>query len=127
LQSRLTGASAAASLGVKTSLRIPRLILRGLRVIRPFLQFGLLALAGYICLTRISNYKHHSTDVLTGSILGAINGYLALHIIINLPQKPRIFHHHNHNGFLPTTIMELNQQVSRDSLEFDQTDKRTVL
>ena len=32
------------------------------------IQFGLLALAFYISLTRISDFKHHPTDVLAGNL-----------------------------------------------------------
>ena len=39
---------------------------KGIRIVRPFVQFGLLALAGYVGLTRISDFKHHPGDVLTG-------------------------------------------------------------
>ena len=41
---------------------------KGIRIVRPFVQFGLLALAGYVGLTRISDFKHHPGDVLTGEI-----------------------------------------------------------
>ena len=41
---------------------------RGLRISRPYLQLGLLALATYVGLSRISDYKHHPVDVLAGTV-----------------------------------------------------------
>ena len=37
----------------------PMYILKGLRIFRPFIQGGLLSLASYIAMTRISDYMHH--------------------------------------------------------------------
>ena len=37
----------------------PMYILKGLQIFRPFIQGGLLSLASYIAMTRISDYMHH--------------------------------------------------------------------
>ena len=52
----------------KTSSKFFKTHYKGIRIVRPFVQFGLLALAGYVGLTRISDFKHHPGDVLTGEI-----------------------------------------------------------
>ncbi|XP_034392770.1 phospholipid phosphatase 3-like isoform X2 [Cyclopterus lumpus] len=58
-----------------------RLTWRGARLLRPSLQFFLVLLAFYTGLTRISDYRHHSSDVLTGFIQGALTAYwVAFHI-----------------------------------------------
>ncbi|KAM4584466.1 phospholipid phosphatase 3-like isoform 1-T1 [Odontesthes bonariensis] len=54
---------------------------RGARLLRPMLQFFLVLLAVYTGLTRISDYRHHPSDVLTGYIQGALTAYwVAFHI-----------------------------------------------
>ncbi|XP_072531312.1 phosphatidic acid phosphatase type 2D [Salminus brasiliensis] len=58
-----------------------RLSWRGARLLRPLIQFLLVMLAVYTGLTRISDYRHHPTDVLTGFLQGALTAYwVAFHI-----------------------------------------------
>ncbi|ESO95337.1 hypothetical protein LOTGIDRAFT_117144, partial [Lottia gigantea] len=45
---------------------------RGLLLMKPLLQTMLFCIAYYISMSRISDYKHHWSDVLGGSILGII-------------------------------------------------------
>ncbi|XP_055609325.1 putative phosphatidate phosphatase [Uranotaenia lowii] len=44
---------------------------RGSKLLKHFLQFSLILLAWYTCLSRISDYKHHWSDVLAGAVLGS--------------------------------------------------------
>uniref|UniRef100_A0A3P9HX32 Phosphatidic acid phosphatase type 2D n=1 Tax=Oryzias latipes TaxID=8090 RepID=A0A3P9HX32_ORYLA len=52
-----------------------RLLWRGARLLRPLVQFLLVMIAIYTGLSRISDYRHHPTDVLTGFIQGALTAY----------------------------------------------------
>lgn len=48
------------------------------RLLRPTLQFGLFAVAIYVGLSRVSDYKHHWSDVLVGLIQGALFSVLTV-------------------------------------------------
>ncbi|XP_053195201.1 phosphatidic acid phosphatase type 2D [Scomber japonicus] len=52
-----------------------RLSWRGARLLRPLIQFLLVMIAIYTGLSRISDYRHHPTDVLTGFIQGGLTAY----------------------------------------------------
>ena len=49
-------------------------LLKGIQIFKPYMQFGLLALATYVGMSRISDYMHHPGDVVTGALLGTISG-----------------------------------------------------
>nr|XP_057940114.1 phospholipid phosphatase 3-like [Doryrhamphus excisus] len=58
-----------------------RLTWRRARLLRPLLQFFLFLLAIYTGITRITDNRHHPSDVLVGYTLGALTAYwVAFHI-----------------------------------------------
>ncbi|XP_045121270.1 putative phosphatidate phosphatase isoform X1 [Portunus trituberculatus] len=54
------------------------------RLLRPFLQFLCLMLTFYTTLSRISDYKHHWSDVLSGFILGTVVATLIARYVSDL-------------------------------------------
>ena len=55
---------------IKVSGLFVRVIQSSTQVLRPFIQFGMVTLAFWISLTRISDYFHHPFDVVTGAVVG---------------------------------------------------------
>jgi len=84
LQSRLanfpTGTQAYVNLTYRT-----------LKISRPFLQFGLIILAFWISLTRISDYFHHPLDVATGALVGTLFACVTLVVCADIFNKHSIF------------------------------------
>ena len=78
--------------------RCVRLIFRCLRILRPFLQFGIFVLAFFICLTRLTDYKHHPTDVITGALIGVIYALILLMFVIKIFHNPVVFHFRGNDG-----------------------------
>ncbi|XP_023650476.2 phospholipid phosphatase 3-like isoform X2 [Paramormyrops kingsleyae] len=57
---------------------------RGARLLRPLLQFTLLMMAFYTGLSRVSDHKHHPTDVLAGFVQGALVAYCVVFYVSDL-------------------------------------------
>ena len=68
-----------------------RVVFRGLKILRPFMQFGVFSLAFYISLTRISDYKHHPADVVVGMLVGVFFAMIILLFLVDLFNRPRVF------------------------------------
>ncbi|XP_023275885.1 phospholipid phosphatase 3-like isoform X2 [Seriola lalandi dorsalis] len=56
----------------------------GARLLRPLLQFTLLMMAFYTGLSRVSDHKHHPTDVLAGFVQGALVAYCIVFYVSDL-------------------------------------------
>ena len=91
LHSRLSYETPFGSQKQKEGTECHRIFLRGLRVLKPFLQFMLFILAFWIALTRIKDYRHHPMDVVTGTIVGIVFSGLVLFGIIDIFNRPRSF------------------------------------
>lgn len=60
-----------------------RLVGKWARLLRPTIQFFLIAFAIYVGYTRVSDYKHHWSDVLAGLLQGALIAVL----IVSVPLR----------------------------------------
>ena len=54
---------------------------RSIKIVRPFLQFGMIILSFWVSLTRISDYFHHPLDVIMGAIVGITFAVITLIVI----------------------------------------------
>lgn len=61
-----------------------RMTWRGSRLLKHFLQFALIMMTWFTCLSRISNYKHHWSDVLVGASLGVTIALLVANFVSDL-------------------------------------------
>lgn len=66
-----------------------RMTWRGSYLLRHLIQFICLAMAWFTALSRISDYKHHWSDVLAGSILGAVIAFL----VVSMQYAPTLAWH----------------------------------
>lgn len=55
----------------------------GARLLRPLTQFTLIMMSFYTGLSRVSDHKHHPTDVLAGFVQGALVAYCVVSISIS--------------------------------------------
>lgn len=66
-----------------------RLVGKWARLLRPTIQFFLIAFAIYVGYTRVSDYKHHWSDVLAGLLQGALIAVLIVSVPLRDPTLPR--------------------------------------
>ncbi|XP_048844968.1 phospholipid phosphatase 2-like [Brienomyrus brachyistius] len=76
-ESRLSFYSGHSSFGMYCMLFLAlyvqaRMVTKWARLLRPTVQFFLVAFALYVGYTRVSDYKHHWSDVLVGLLQGAL-------------------------------------------------------
>ncbi|CAL1567663.1 unnamed protein product [Knipowitschia caucasica] len=76
------------------------------RLLRPTLQFFLVAASVYTGLSRVSDYKHHWSDVLTGLLQGALMAILLVFFVSDFFKKPGPENIMKHEDIPHTTLQE---------------------
>lgn len=93
-ESRLSFYSGHSSFGMYCMLFLAlyvqaRLVAKWARLLRPTIQFFLVAFAVYVGYTRVSDYKHHWSDVLVGLLQGALIALLTVRYVSDFfKQRP---------------------------------------
>ncbi|XP_041272632.1 phospholipid phosphatase 2 isoform X1 [Onychostruthus taczanowskii] len=93
-ESRLSFYSGHSSFGMYCMMFLAlyvqaRLVGKWARLLRPTIQFLLIAFAIYVGYTRVSDYKHHWSDVLVGLLQGALIAVLIVHYVSDFfKQRP---------------------------------------
>ena len=54
---------------------------RNFRLVRPLMQTGCALFAVFTSLTRVSDYKHHAGDVISGAVLGLAISSLTVTVV----------------------------------------------
>ncbi|XP_020649887.2 phospholipid phosphatase 2 isoform X2 [Pogona vitticeps] len=88
-ESRLSFYSGHSSFGMYCMMFLAlyiqaRLVGRAARLLRPTIQFFLLFFAIYVGYSRVSDYKHHWSDVLVGLLQGALVAILVIRYVSDL-------------------------------------------
>ena len=55
---------------------------RNFRLVRPLMQTGCALFAVFTSLTRVSDYKHHAGDVVSGAVLGLAVSSLTVTVVL---------------------------------------------
>ncbi|XP_072243780.1 phospholipid phosphatase 1-like [Leuresthes tenuis] len=84
-----------------------RLKLRWARLLRPMTQFFLIATAIYVGLSRVSDYKHHWSDVLAGLLQGGSVAVFTVFCVSNFFAQP----------VEPVVSQEEEEEASHTSLQ----------
>lgn len=112
---------------------VAKVLFRGGRIARPFIQFSLFGLAFWICLTRISDYKHHPGDVAIGILVGVVWAILLHAYTLELFTKPLSFWSTSRMNEHALSRGKLPEMVGAKSSNVDQPDSanrsrsRTIL
>lgn len=76
------------------------------RLLRPTIQFFLIATAVYVGLSRVSDYKHHWSDVLTGIVQGGLMAVFVVFCVANFFEQPVDTVVSQEEGGSPTILQE---------------------
>jgi phosphatidate phosphatase len=94
------------------------------RIVLPALQFLLLSLAMYCAYTRVSDYKHHWSDVLFGSLMGTLVAAFVGIYVAELFQRREI--PSENDGLATDTAGTLVKGDRNESVDQDPPDKIAV-
>ena len=85
-----------------------------MKIARPFLQFFLFAFALGIALTRVADYRHHPTDVVTGIVVGLFFAAIILLFLADIINRPISFQ--THYKQVSDDVQEVNDDIGLDQV-----------
>ncbi|XP_067686567.1 phospholipid phosphatase 1-like isoform X2 [Haliotis asinina] len=101
-----------------------RLGRKNCRLLRALLQFGA-ALGGvYVCVSRISDYKHHWSDVLGGAILGIVTSALTVLYVNDVKRINMVEETSDEKIPVPLTKLEKTEPAQYEEVK---SSRRTVV
>ncbi|XP_066967222.1 putative phosphatidate phosphatase isoform X4 [Macrobrachium rosenbergii] len=122
-EARLSFPSGHASFSAYTMIYLViylqvRFKFKGPELLRPFLQFVCLMLTFYTSVSRISDYKHHWSDVLSGFIIGTIVAILISVYTSDLFSDGRHPPKHRREGVEDMVLQNCSHSSSHSKIDF---------
>ncbi|XP_064106641.1 phospholipid phosphatase 1-like isoform X3 [Macrobrachium nipponense] len=122
-EARLSFPSGHASFSAYTMIYLViylqvRFKFKGPELLRPFLQFVCLMLTFYTSVSRISDYKHHWSDVLSGFIIGTIVAILISVYTSDLFSDGRRPPKHRREGVEDMVLQNCSHSSSHSKIDF---------
>jgi len=89
-----------------------RLVLQRTRFIKSIIQLIAFIAAWHTCMSRVSDFKHHYTDVIAGAVIG-----ISVAIFVTVITGKKIWYHHKRYNNRANSLDRVNDATDLDELE----------